>query len=65
LTQVDALDQIFALEVERLNAMTKEERSALVMRGQSPWTARSAVRHMLEHGWEHYAEIVERLGVDP
>jgi hypothetical protein len=62
---LDALEQIFALELERLNTMSEEERSALVVRGQSPWTARSAVRHMLEHGWEHYVEIAERLGVVP
>jgi hypothetical protein len=35
------------------------------MRGQSPWTVRYEVRQMLEHAWEHYIEIAERLGVEP
>jgi hypothetical protein len=65
LAPLDALDQVFALEVERLSSMTDEERSAVVMRGQSPWTVRYAVRQMLEHAWEHYIEIAERLGIDP
>jgi predicted RNase H-like HicB family nuclease len=62
---VDALDTLHALEVERLRSMTDEERSAVVMRGQSPWTVRYAIRQMLEHAWEHYIEIVDRLGVEP
>jgi predicted RNase H-like HicB family nuclease len=65
LAPLDALDQMFALEVERLRTMTDEERSTVVMRGQSPWTVRYAVRQMLEHAWEHYIEIAERLGVEP
>jgi predicted RNase H-like HicB family nuclease len=62
---LDALDQMFALELERLRTMSAEERSSVVMRGQSPWTVRYAVRQMLEHAWEHYVEIAERLGVVP
>lgn len=57
----DALDRLFELELERLRAMSKEERSDVIMRGQTPWSARAAVRRMLEHGWEHYLEIAERL----
>ena len=62
---LDALDQLFVLEVARLRSMSTDERSAVIMRGQSPWSARSAVRRMLEHGWEHYVEIAERLGRVP
>jgi hypothetical protein len=62
---LDALDQLFELETERLDAMTDEERSEVIQRGQNPWSARSAVRRMLEHGWEHYVEIAERLGATP
>lgn len=58
----DALDHLLALEIERLQAMPEDERSTVIMRGQSPWTARAAVRRMLEHGWEHYSEIAMRLG---
>lgn len=61
----DALDQLYALELERLNTMTEGERAEVIMRGQSPWSARSALRKMLEHAWEHYTEIAERLGTSP
>jgi len=61
----DALNQLLALERERLRAMSKEERSAVIMRGQSRWSARRAVRRMLEHGWEHYVEIADRLKQAP
>lgn len=61
----DALDQLFDLEQQRLRAMTTAERSEVIMRGQTPWSARAAVRRMLEHGWEHYLEIAERLQVTP
>jgi hypothetical protein len=62
---LDGLDQLLELETARLDAMSDGERSEVVMRGQSPWTARSAVRNMLEHAWEHYVEIAERLGKQP
>ena len=61
----DALDQLFALEQERLRAMSKEERAQVIMRGQTPWSARAAVRRMVEHAWEHYVEIAERLRQAP
>ena len=62
---LDALDQMFALEVERLRTMQDVERSTVIMRGQSPWSARRALRSMLEHSWEHYVEISMRLGKEP
>jgi predicted RNase H-like HicB family nuclease len=62
---LDALDQMFALETERLRTMTDDERSTVIMRGQSPWSARRAMRSMLEHCWEHYVEIAGRLGKEP
>jgi predicted RNase H-like HicB family nuclease len=61
----DGLDQLFDLEQRRLRAMSKHERSEVIMRGQTPWSARAAVRRMLEHGWEHYLEISERLNATP
>lgn len=57
----DALDRLLDLETARLRAMTTAERAEVIMRGQSPWSARSALRKMLEHTWEHYIEIAERL----
>ncbi len=61
----DAIDRLLDLETARLRAMTTTERTEVIMRGQSPWSARSALRKMLEHAWEHYAEIAERLSVGP
>ncbi len=65
LEPIEALGQLFALEQERLRTMTKEERTSVILRGQSSWSARSALRRMLEHGWEHYTEIAARLGQTP
>ncbi|HXK34283.1 MAG TPA: type II toxin-antitoxin system HicB family antitoxin [Dehalococcoidia bacterium] len=59
---LEALDALWELEVARLASMPAEERGAIVQRGQSPWSVRASVRRMLEHGWEHYSEIAERLG---
>jgi hypothetical protein len=61
----DALDRLHALELDRLRTMDDGERSAVVVRGQSSWSVRSAVRRMLEHAWEHYVEIGARLGPAP
>jgi hypothetical protein len=62
---LDALDEMFKLETERLKSLTDEERSTVIMRGQSPWSVRRAMRSMLQHSWEHYVEISERLGKAP
>jgi len=61
----DALDRLHELESARLDAMSSRERSEMVMRGQSRWTARCALRRMLEHAWEHYVEIAARTGTTP
>jgi hypothetical protein len=61
----DALDRLHALEVERLRSMDADERTGVIMRGKNPWSARAAVRRMLEHAWEHYVEIAARLGREP
>jgi predicted RNase H-like HicB family nuclease len=65
LDALDALDQLHALETARLKEMAPDERAAVIMRGQSPWSVRRAMRNMLEHAWEHYVEIAERLGKEP
>ena len=62
---LDALDRMYALEVERLSTMDDEERAAIIPRGQFTWSARRATRSMLEHCWEHYVEIFVRLGKHP
>ena len=61
----DALDQLLELERARIDAMTAQERREVIMRGQQQWSARSGMRRMLEHGWEHYTEIAQRLGKRP
>jgi predicted RNase H-like HicB family nuclease len=62
---LDALDELLVLERDRLRTMRADERTSVVMRGQQRWTARYAVRRMLEHCWEHYVEIAERMGREP
>ena len=62
---LDALDELFAIEKERLRTMPAEERRGVIMRGKTQWSARGAVRRMLEHAWEHYCEIAVRLGKTP
>lgn len=47
--------------VERLGAMTAEERSREVPHGAALWTARKMLRRLLEHDWEHHEEIARRL----
>jgi predicted RNase H-like HicB family nuclease len=59
----DALDRLHELEIRRLAEMPDRERRDVIMRGQSPWSVRAALRRMLEHAWEHYAEIATRLKV--
>lgn len=60
---LDALDRLIVLETERLQTMPDDERTGVLIRGTQRWTARYAVRRMLEHAWEHYVEICERLRV--
>jgi uncharacterized damage-inducible protein DinB/predicted RNase H-like HicB family nuclease len=45
----------------RLRVLTDAERTEKVPHGQVTWTARRALRRMLEHAWEHLLEISERL----
>jgi uncharacterized damage-inducible protein DinB/predicted RNase H-like HicB family nuclease len=50
------------IEVERIWSLTPEERSNVVQHWKQTWTARKALRRMLEHEWEHLIELCERLG---
>lgn len=58
----EALRQATALVVERLRLVTPEERSKVVQRPKEIRTLRKAVRRMLEHDWEHLAELSRRPG---
>jgi uncharacterized damage-inducible protein DinB/predicted RNase H-like HicB family nuclease len=49
-------------EVERLQAFTDGELSAVERRGSQVKTARSYLRKVLAHQWEHLVELRERLG---
>jgi hypothetical protein len=42
--------------------MTTDERSQVIEHWKQTWTARKALRRMLEHEWEHLIELSERLG---
>ncbi len=59
-----ALTQVWQMVSARLAAMTESERSESVQHGQATWTARRAMRRLLEHNWEHLVEISDRLGVE-
>ncbi|MEA2585498.1 MAG: hypothetical protein QOF33_3583 [Thermomicrobiales bacterium] len=52
-------------EIDRLRSLTDAERSEPFVRGQSTRTARKVIRRMLEHQWEHLAELQARLGEPP
>jgi len=45
----------------RLQVLSESERSQPVPHGQVIWTARRALRRILEHAWEHRLEIFARL----
>ncbi|MDA1189066.1 MAG: type II toxin-antitoxin system HicB family antitoxin [Chloroflexi bacterium] len=56
-----ALVQFWELFDSRLEAITDEEREQHTPHGQKIWTARRALRRMLEHRWEHFSEISRRF----
>jgi predicted RNase H-like HicB family nuclease/uncharacterized damage-inducible protein DinB len=58
----DALRQATGLVVERLSRTTAEERSKVIQRPNEIRTLRKALRRMLEHDWEHLAELSRRPG---
>jgi hypothetical protein len=44
-----------------LRGLTPADRRAEHHRGSGLWAARKTFRRLLEHGWEHHRELVERL----
>lgn len=52
-----------AKEIERLRALTDQERSRPFIHWKHTRTARKVMRRMLEHQWEHLVEMKERLGI--
>src|SRR5215216_1223865 len=51
------IDHVQQCEFDRLRSLTDAERSEPFIRGQTTRTARKVMRRMLEHQWEHLAEL--------
>lgn len=58
----EALMQITAKAEERVRATSPAQRAAVVQRPKDTRTLRKALRRMLEHAWEHLAELSRRPG---
>lgn len=58
----DALRQSMAIVAERLRAATDEQRTRPIERPREVRTLRKSLRRMLEHDWEHLAELSRRPG---
>jgi predicted RNase H-like HicB family nuclease/uncharacterized damage-inducible protein DinB len=62
ISAAEAMAEMVEPAVERLDAMTTEERTREVPHGAALWTAGKMLRRLLEHEWEHHEEIRVRLG---
>ena len=58
----EALLQVVDMVRERIDLATPEERARVVERPKDVRTFRKALRRMLEHDWEHLAELSRRPG---
>lgn len=58
----DALRQSAVMIAARVHATTPEQRGAVRQLPAGPRTLRKAFRRMLEHDWEHLAELSRRTG---
>ena len=58
---IGALRRLWEVDTGRWAAVTAQERALRVPHGQQTWTARRGIRRALEHEWEHFVEIRERL----
>lgn len=56
----EALRRAAVMAAERVRATTPEERAAVREMASGPRTLRKAFRRMLEHDWEHLAELSRR-----
>jgi uncharacterized damage-inducible protein DinB/predicted RNase H-like HicB family nuclease len=61
----EALRRQAAMAAGRVRATTPEERAAVRERPKDVRTLRKALRRMLEHDWEHLAELARRQGGPP
>lgn len=62
---IEALRREAVMAAERVHAATPEERGAVRHRPKDIRTLRKALRRMLEHDWEHLAELSRRPGGPP
>jgi len=58
----EGIRRVDALAAARVRATTPEERAAVRQRPHDIRTLRKALRRMLEHDWEHLAELAQRPG---
>lgn len=58
----DGLRRVAAMADKRLRATTSEERTQMRELRSGPRSLRRGVRRMLEHDWEHLAELARRPG---
>lgn len=58
----DALRECATMAAARVRATTPEQRAAVRSLPAGPRTLRKALRRMLEHSWEHRAELARRPG---
>ena len=56
------MSRVRQIEIDRIRALTPAERSRVVEHWKQMWTARKALRRMLEHEWEHLIELCGRFG---
>jgi predicted RNase H-like HicB family nuclease/uncharacterized damage-inducible protein DinB len=61
----EALRRTAVMAAERVHATTPAERAAVRERATDGRTLRKALRRMLEHDWEHLAELSRRPGGPP
>jgi predicted RNase H-like HicB family nuclease/uncharacterized damage-inducible protein DinB len=57
-----ALREVAAMAGDALRAATPEQRAAILEKPRERRTLRKSVRRMLEHAWEHRAELARRPG---
>jgi hypothetical protein len=58
----EALLDVGSLAEQRVRETTPEQRSAVIRRPKELRTLRKVIRRMLEHDWEHLAELSRRPG---
>lgn len=61
----EAFRRTISMAEERVWAATPEQRAAIFERSGTKRSLRKALRRMLEHDWEHFAELGRRPGGPP